>query len=293
MAFLPILTDISAAVKYSMHTLTRPIYPPVDHDGNDISNKSALDVLQVPRSSIPWDSGVGFKFFARYGILPSIMQVFAELGELAQGINLLFPRMEVKEVSDHIFEARNLNVYRLLSLPRPTDGDVSKIFGPPVAQGETSSASDASTPPSTSSSPSSSPSPAPAIYSACWSAAFLFTSQVAIPLPRSRPIRLMGVPQLDAAARACDAIAALNSDPLIRQFQLFCAVLGGIAAEDIDPETRQAHVLRVRQLCDILNLRSWRQIVGVMRMFTWMDFAMDHGGRKLWNEVIEGLRMSS
>lgn len=287
----------SAAVKYSMHTLTRPIYPPVDHDGNDLRDKSALDVLQVPRSNIHWDSGVGFKFLARYGILPSVMQVLAELGELAQGINLLLPRMEVKEVSDHIFEARNLNVYRLLSLPRPTESDVSKIFGPQVVQGESSSTttsssstSDPATPPSSSS--SSSPSPALAIYSACWTAAFLFTSQVAMPLPRSRPIRLMGVPQLDAASRGCDAIAAVNPDPLIRQFQLYCAVLGGIAAEDIDPETRQSHVLRVRQLCEILNLRSWQQVVSVMRMFAWMDVAMDHGGRKLWNEVIEGLRTS-
>lgn len=69
-------------------------------------------------------------------------------------------------------------------------------------------------------------------------------------------------------------------------------MLGGIAAEDIDPETRQSHVLRVRQLCEILNLRSWQQVVSVMRMFAWMDVAMDHGGRKLWNEVIEGLRTS-
>jgi hypothetical protein len=121
------------------------------------------------------------------------------------------------------------------------------------------------------------------LYEMCWLSASIFTTNVTFPIPSARRYRVKQVPQLSLALISSEHIAREHRE--VNELHLWCAMIGGIAAEDIDPAIRSRWAAGVRQLCTALDLKTWSEVQQLMRSFAWTNVACDHGGIKLWAET--------
>lgn len=260
----------STALKYSTHKNTKPAFPVCNEAGESLMDSTPLEVLQLSPSSIPATTGTGFLALKRFSIRDSVLQTFVELGQLAYSMHILMPYRDDILSRDRLTDARNLVQYRFSSLPIMTD-DAYLICDPQTEEGGEHSM-DASILKTVST-----------IYGMCWLVGHLFTTHVTFPVPSCRRFRLKTVPPLYDIVENTEDI--LNENPVFMKLQLWCVVIGGIAAEDIDPGLRRWAVLKIRDLCRKLCLREWEQVKAVMCTFAWMESACNHGGEELWAEV--------
>jgi hypothetical protein len=207
-----------------------------------------------------------------FSIRESIQQVFVEVSQVAQGMNMLMPQHENSAVRDHMADARNLVQYRFQNLPTLAD-DPSLIVDLSLLEGSEQATAYARSTMEVASS----------VYGMCWLATYLFTTHVTFPVPSSRRFRLKTVYQIRDAISNCGY--ALQHNSLVLKLQLWCVVIAGVAAEDIDVELRQWMALKARDLCTRLCLQRLDEVVDVMASFAWMEVACAHGARKFWTQV--------
>lgn len=229
-----------------------------------------LEILGLSPSSLPRNTGTGFMKLRMFSIRDSIQQTFVEVGQVAQSMHIMIPQRDDTVVRDLVADARNLVQYRFQQLPLLTDDPYTILD---ISTVEESSKKDISSVVQL----------AYTIYKMCWLVGYLFTTHVTFPVPSSRRFRLERVFEVRDAVRNCGY--ALQQDPWILKLQLWCVVISGIAAEDIDADLRHWMALKAGDLCARLGLRDWEQVVNVMNSFAWMETACAHGARKFWAEV--------
>jgi hypothetical protein len=217
-------------------------------------------------------AGAGFLELNWFSIQNSIQRTFVELGQLSESMHILMPHRDDIDVRDRLTDARNLVQYRFSSLPLMTD-DPYIIVDLPVDEGSTG----------ISTSSRKIMEMAFTVYGMCWLVGHLFTTHVTFPVPSCRRFRLKTVIPLRDIVSNCGH--ALKHNPVFMKLQLWCVVICGIAAEDIDTDLRQWMVMQTRDLCTTLGFKEWEQVTTMLRSFAWMESACGHGGRKLWAEV--------
>lgn len=258
----------STSLKYAVHTSTKPAFPAVDVDGNDLVCTSPFKLLGIALSGITQN---GFRYLQQFHIRDSILLTFLDLRDLAQGIDALTPGSGDGPTRDKILDARNLVEYRFLNLPRMTDPLSAIVDIPEEEMGdETANA-------------------AMALYKISWLTASIFTTNVTFRLPSARRYRVKQVPQLSFALTASEHIAHEHRE--VKELHLWCAMIGGIAAEDLDPAIRSWWAARVRQLCEALDLKTWSEVQHLMCSFAWTNVACAHGGSRLWAETGLGRKL--
>ncbi|KAH8705997.1 hypothetical protein BGW36DRAFT_285973 [Talaromyces proteolyticus] len=258
------------AIKYALHTFTKPAFPICNHKDEDLTSSTPLEILGMTLSQLPPHTGDGFRNLQTQLIQESVLLPFIELAELAQSIKLLGPRCEDPIKRDLVADARNLVQYRFESLPNLTDDpmlvvDISLAGDVPVRDSLSLVNSTF------------------AVYSLCWLSALLFTTHITFAVPSSRRFRVNTVFQLQSAMTASSPVAQNN--PYVLRLQLWAMVLGGIAAEDVDLSLRDWMALQIRDLCTKLQLRNWHEVSKVMSTFAWMESACDQPGRRLWAQL--------
>lgn len=263
---------ISTALKYALHTCTKPVFPLCNHLGDLLIDREPLDILGLTPSDLSPLTGTGFSKLDMFSIRESIQQVFVEISQVAQGMNILIPQRDNRAVRDHMADARNLVQYRFQNLPTLSD-DPSLIVDLSLPERSKQGTASARSIMEVASS----------VYGMCWIATYLFTTHVTFPVPSSRRFRLKTVYQIRDAISNCGY--ALQHNSWVLKLQLWCVVIAGIAAEDIDAELRQWMALKARDLCTRLSLQRWAEVVDVMASFAWMEVACAHGARKFWAQV--------
>ncbi|OKL55316.1 hypothetical protein UA08_09395 [Talaromyces atroroseus] len=260
------------ALKYSTHTDTKPAFPVCNERGESLVNFTPLEILHISPSSLPSISGTGFLELNWFSIRNSIQRTFVELGQLAESMHKLMPHRDDVVVRDRLTDARNLIQYRFSNLPLMT-GD-PRLIVDLSTDGKDKDMNTSST---------KIMEIASIVYGMCWLVGHLFTTHVTFPVPSCRRFRVKTVLPLRELVDKCGH--ALKCHPVFMKLQLWCMVIGGIAAEDIDTDLRQWTVIQTRILCYKLGLQDWEEVTTVMRSFAWMESACGYGGRKLWAEV--------
>jgi hypothetical protein len=253
----------SISLKYAVNTSTKPAYPPVDHEGNYLQYSSPLKLMGIGRMPCHLKSN-GFRVLQQFQIRESIVRTFLDLGDLAEGMQMLVCKRSDAATRDRIADARNAVQYRFLNLPRLNE-PLSAILDFSKNQVDAEFASIAL-----------------AVYKCCWLASSIFTTHITFPLPTKRRFREDLVPQLQSAIADCDPIASRRD---VAQMLLWCLMIGGIAAEDVDPALRSWYVARFEELCEMLDIQTWLDVQELVRCFAWTDVACDHGGSKIWAAV--------
>ncbi|GAM37440.1 hypothetical protein TCE0_024r07363 [Talaromyces pinophilus] len=260
------------SLKYAIHTCTKPVFPICNHYGALLINQEPLNILGLTPSDLSPLTGTGFSNLDMFSIRESIQQVFVEISQVAQGMNMLMPQRDNRAVRDSMADARNLVQYRFQNLPTLAD-DPSLIVDLSLFEGSKQATAYAMSIMEVASS----------VYGMCWLVTYLFTTHVTFPVPSSRRFRLKTVYQIRDAISNCGY--ALQHNSWVLKLQLWSVIIAGIAAEDIDAELRQWMALRARDLCTMLCLQRWDEVVDVMTSFAWMEAACAHGARKFWAQV--------
>ncbi|QGA19774.1 hypothetical protein EYB26_007468 [Talaromyces marneffei] len=260
------------ALKYALHTCTKPVYPICDHLGELLIDREPLDILGLTLEDLSPLTGTGFSNLDMFSIRESIQQVFVEISQVAQGMNTLMPQHDNRTVRDRIADARNLVQYRFQNLPNLFD-DPALIVDLSLLEGNKQSTAYARSIVEVASS----------VYGMCWLVTYLFTTHVTFPVPSCRRFRLKTVYRIRDTISNCEY--SLQHNPWVLRLQLWCVVIAGIAAEDIDTELRQWMALKAHDLCTRLSLQQWDEVVNVMNSFAWMEVACAHGARKFWAQV--------
>ncbi|EED15666.1 conserved hypothetical protein [Talaromyces stipitatus ATCC 10500] len=260
------------ALKYALHTGTKPVFPMCNHLGESLIELEPLDILGLTPSDLPPLTSSGFTSLDMFSIRDSIQQVFVEISQVAQSMNMLVPQWDDKAVRDLMADARNLVQYRFLNLPTLSDdpsliADLSLLEGSKQATAYARSIMEV----------------ASSVYGMCWLVTYLFTTHVTFPVPSSRRFRVKIVFQIRDAISNCGY--ALQHNRWVLKLQLWCVVIAGIAAEDVDADLRQWMALKARDLYTELGLQGWEEVLDVMTSFAWMEVACAHGARKFWAQV--------
>jgi hypothetical protein len=124
------------------------------------------------------------------------------------------------------------------------------------------------------------------LYESLRLGALLFSIAVVFPVPVTVGMVRNMIKQLRIAILAVRYRKDGNGWAGRQGMCLWLYVLGGIAAEGV-LEERSFFVDGVRQLSVFSGLQTWREVVGVIDSYLWMETACDIGGRELWSEVIE------
>ncbi|CRG89124.1 Protein transport protein sec39 [Talaromyces islandicus] len=260
------------AVKYALHTYTKPAFPICNHKGEILTGYSVLEVVGMTPSQLPPYTGEGFRNLETLMIRESIFRPFIELSQLAKAIPLLVPKCSDPITEDLIADARNLAQYRFQNLPLLTDDPLLVVD---VAVHESIDAEDSLTRDIIHSTF--------AVYSLCWLVTYLFTTHVTFPVPSSRRFRLKIVFELESIMDRCESLAYNNL--YVMRLQVWAAVIGGITAEDVDLGVRTCMALRLQDLCKKLGLGDWAAVSDVLNTFAWIEDACDHAGRNFWAEM--------
>ncbi|KAK9384941.1 hypothetical protein V1515DRAFT_588776 [Lipomyces mesembrius] len=173
------------ASKYALHTGTKPVLPMCNHLGDSLVEREPLDILGLTSSDLPPPTGSGFMSLDMFSIRDSIRQVFVEISQVAQSMNLLVPQWDYEAVRDLMADARNLVQYRFLNLPTLSD-DPSLIVDLSLPEGSKQATAYARSIMEVASS----------VYGMCWLVAYLFTTHVTFPVPSSRRFRVKTVYQV-------------------------------------------------------------------------------------------------
>lgn len=207
-----------------------------------------------------------------FSIRESIQEVFVEISQVAQCMNMLMPQHDNRDVKDCIVDARNLVQYRFQNLPTLADDPSLIVDLSLLEEGKQATAYARSI-----------MEVASTVYGMCWLVTYLFTTHITFPVPSSRRFRLKTVYQIRDAISTCGY--ALQHNSWVLKLQLWSVIITGIATEDIDAELRQWMALKARDLCTRLCLQRWDDVVDVMTSFAWMEVACAHGARKFWAQV--------
>ncbi|RHZ57071.1 hypothetical protein CDV55_105227 [Aspergillus turcosus] len=239
------------------HALTKPLFPRVDVEGNEINLPSPLRVFPLPDDPSTTQK-LGFRdlLSPRPPVQATIVDVFLHLSEYSTLVQWYYNRALDPSDCDRFADVRNQVHHAIFSLPDEHD-PVETVLELCDLSPDDFSVSHG-------------------LYLTCRLAANLYATHVTFPLPRSALIRAMILPLL---ASKLDQMAQIVCSPLL----LWCATMAAIAAEEMPEHPRL--VEHVQTLCRGLNVTSYPHFVGILETFAWVDVACSGGCHRLWERL--------
>ncbi|KAF4228604.1 hypothetical protein CNMCM6457_006811 [Aspergillus fumigatiaffinis] len=241
------------------HALTKPLFPRVDVEGNEINLPSPLRVFPLPDDASTIKR-LGFKDLLSScpPVQEPIVDVFLHLSEYSTLVQWYYNRHLDPSDCDSFADIRNQVHHAIFSLPDEQD-PVESVLDMCNLSPDDFSVSHG-------------------LYLTCRLAANLYATHVTFPLPRSALIRTMIIPLL---ASKLDQMTQVVCNPLL----LWCATVAAIAAEEM-PEHAWL-VEHVEILCRGLNVTSYPHFLGILETFAWVEVACSEGCRRLWGRLAE------
>ncbi|KAF4151959.1 hypothetical protein CNMCM6069_002814 [Aspergillus lentulus] len=244
-------------VMKAAHALTKPLFPMVDVEGNEINLPSPLQLFPLPDDP-PTKPNLGFRdlLSTRPPVHATLVDVFLHLSEYSTLVQWYYNRSLDPSNCDRFADIRNQVHHAIFSLPDEHDPVETVLelcdFSPDdfsVSHG---------------------------LYLTCRLAANLYATHVTFPLPRSALIRAMILPLL---ASKLDQMTQVVCTPLL----LWCATVAAIAAEGMPQHLRL--VDHVETLCRALKVTSYPRFVEILETFAWVEVACSEGCRRLWERL--------
>jgi hypothetical protein len=236
------------------HALTKPLFPMVDVEGNEINLPSPLQLFPLPDdpSTKP---NLGFRdlLSTRPPVHATLVDVFLHLSEHSTLVQWYYNRSLDPSNYDHFADVRNQVHHAIFSLP-DEDDPVETVLELCDLSPDDFSVSHG-------------------LYLTCRLAANLYATHVTFPLPRSALIRAMILPLL---ASKLDQMTQVVCTPLL----LWSATVAAIAAEGMPQHLRL--VDHVETLCRALKVTSYPCFVEILETFAWVEVACSKGCRRLW-----------
>ncbi|RHZ63604.1 uncharacterized protein CDV56_107578 [Aspergillus thermomutatus] len=239
------------------HSLTKPLFPRVDVEGNEINLPSPLQVFPLPDDPST-RRNVGFRDLRAPcpPVKETIVDVFLHLSEYSTLVQWYYNRLLDPSNCDRFADVRNQVHHALFSLPDEHDPVETVLEMCDLSPDDLSVSH--------------------GLYLTCRLAANLYATHVTFPLPRSALLRAMILPLL---ASKLDQMMQIVSSPLL----LWCATVAAIAAEEMPEHPRL--VGHVASLCRELKITSYPHLVGILESFAWVEVACAGGCRRLWERV--------
>ncbi|KAF4164736.1 hypothetical protein CNMCM6936_008789 [Aspergillus lentulus] len=239
------------------HALTKPLFPRVDVEGNEINLPSPLRVFPLPDDSST-TKNVGFRYLLSVcpPVQGPIVDVFLHLCEYSTLVQWYYNRHLDRSDCDSFADVRNQVHHAIFSLPDEQDPVESVLDMRDLSPDDFSVSH--------------------GLYLTCRLAANLYATHVTFPLPRSALIRAMILPLL---ASKLDQMTQVECSPLL----LWCATVAAIAAEEMPEHPRL--VEHVETLCRRLSVTSYPLFVGILETFAWVEVACSEGCRRLWERL--------
>ncbi|GFF51616.1 hypothetical protein IFM51744_07633 [Aspergillus udagawae] len=239
------------------HALTKPLFPRVDVEGNEINLPSPLSVFPLPDDPSTMKR-LGFRELLSTcpAVQGPIVDVFLHLSEYSTLVQWYYNRHLDPSDCDRFADVRNQVHHAIFSLPDEHD-PVESILDMCQVSPDDFSVSHG-------------------LYLTCRLAANLYATHVTFPLPRSALIRAMILPLL---ASKLDQMTQVLCSPLL----LWCATVAAISAEERPEHARL--VEHVGTLCRGLSVTSYPHFVGILETFAWVDVACSEGCLRLWERL--------
>lgn len=255
-----LLTSRSSDLMSAAHSLTKPLFPLVDVEGN-------VNYFLPPLRAFPFPGDpsritkLGFRSLlsARPPVKERIVDVFLHLSVYSTLIQGRYRQQIDPADCDRFADFRNSVHHALFGLPNEHD-PVENILDTCDLSSEDTSASHE-------------------LYLTCRLAANLYATHVTFPVPRSSLLRAMILPLL---TDKLDQMTKIMSSPLL----LWCATVAAIAAEGMS-ECSQLTAY-VKDLCHELKVTSYIRFLEILQSFAWVEVACCEGCYRLW----EGLAVT-
>ncbi|PKX97289.1 uncharacterized protein P174DRAFT_510347 [Aspergillus novofumigatus IBT 16806] len=240
------------------HGLTKPLFPRVDVEGNEVNLPSPLRVFPLPDNDASTTQNLGFRYLLSTcpPVQGPIVDVFLHLSEYSTLVQWYCNRHLDPSDCDRFADVRNQVHHAIFSLPDEKD-PVESVLDMCNLSPDDFSVSHG-------------------LYLTCRLAANLYATHVTFPLPRSALIRAMILPLL---ASKLDQMTQTVCNPLL----LWCATMAAIAAEEMPEHARL--VEHVETLCRGLNVTSYPHFLGILETFAWVEVACSEGCRRLWERL--------
>lgn len=230
----------------------------LDPRGRPFTYCNPLKMLHIPERPRHLTQNKGFHQLSMLRPPPkeSIIQVFLDLCELSQALQFL------KDICGPLMlttlgDCRDMVQHNLSSLPHHGES-VTSIVDYEIQETDM----DVSL----------------GTYHTCRLAALLYTVHVTFPVPHLIHLRETLLPELQDSI---GKISRLPHELRIAEIILWCAVVGGILAE----ESRPWFSAEIRRLCNLLRIKSWSQMLHLLQSFAWLDDACDAAGKALWLQI--------
>lgn len=244
--------------------MSEPVFPIIGAAGHPLSPCSPLQMLcasEIPHYSNPSSRGFRQLLFLIPPVKALIIQVFLDLSELSQAIQCFIGSKSYSEQLSTLGDCRNSVQHRLCSLPTDRLPRTCVLEGDNIDMRAGDMAYD--------------------VYLTCRLASIIYSIHVTYPLPRPSSVRRSILPQLRDKIGKYDFIGL---DGAVHEVFLWCSFIGGICSENND--LRMWFVGKICQLCSLLEVVTWSQILDLLRSFAWVDTGCNEAGAKLWQEVV-------
>jgi hypothetical protein len=239
------------------HSLTKPLFPMVDVEGNVTYFLPPLRPFPFPGDPSRVTK-LGFRSLlsARPPVKEGIVDVFLHLSVYSTLIQGRYRQQLDPEDCDRFADFRNQVHHAFFSLPNENDPVETVLDACDLSPDDTFVSHE--------------------LYLTCRLATNLYTTHVTFPVPRSALLRAMILPLL---TDKLDQITKIMSSPLL----LWCATVAAIAAEEM-PEYSQL-TAHVRDLCHDLKVTSYVRFLEILQSFAWVEVACCEGCYRLWERL--------
>ncbi|KAF3387110.1 hypothetical protein F1880_001076 [Penicillium rolfsii] len=247
------LSDLMSAA----HSLTKPLFPMVDIEGNTTCFLPPLRAFPFPGDPSRV-TNLGFRSLlsARPPVKEGIVDVLLHLSVYSMLIQGRYRQQLDPEDCDRFADFRNQVHHALFSLPDEHD-PVEAILDTGDSSSDDSLASHE-------------------LYQTCRLAVNLYATHVTFPVPRSSLLRATIIPLL---TKKLKEITKTMSSPLL----LWCATVAAIAAEEMS-ELSQLTTL-VKELCLALKVTTYIRFLEILQSFAWVEVACCEGCHRLWERL--------
>lgn len=239
------------------HSLTKPLFPLVDVEGNVTHSLPPLRAFPFPGDPSRVTK-LGFRTLlsARPPVKEGIVDVFLRLSVYSTLIQGRYRQQLDPTDCDRFADFRNSVHHALFGLPDEHD-PVEAILDTCDSPFEDTFVSNE-------------------LYLTCRLAAILYATHVTFPIPRSSLLRAKILPLL---TDKLNAITKIVSSPLL----LWCAAVAAIAAEGMSEYSLlTAHV---KDLCHELKVTSYIRFLEILQSFAWVEVACCEGCYRLWEKL--------
>lgn len=250
----------SADLMNAAHSLTKPLFPIVDVEGNVTTFLPPLHAFPFPGDPSR-QTKLGFRvlLLSHPPVKEAIVDVFLHLSLYSTMVQRRYGQSLEPSHCDRFADFRNQVHHTLFSLPDENDPPETVFDMGDLPPDDLSVSHE--------------------LYLTCRLAAKLYATHVTFPVPRSALLRAIILPPLTSKL---DQITRTISSPLI----LWCATVAAIAVEET-PETPENRLLTelVKRLCQELKVTSYTCFMDILQSFAWVEVACSEGCYHLWKRL--------